>query len=490
MCAFPTSRPFTGLLAVAAVLSGCAASGGAGEADWPPLGKKWFDRAETSFKQGDVEDARVAIDHAMKVVPERDAARLLAAKIALAELDYDRAVTALKGLDTSEARGVRGRAFWYAGEVDHAADELEKLVTDPEVRDPWAADIAKLARLGAGRKPFDVSGGLVAAVEMPRTGTTSLIVPLELNGEPVLGLVSTGVAEAVIDSSAGAKASWVSLRFGERIEVRDVPALAQDLTGLSRQLNAPIRILLGVNVLRHLRPTFDIAGAQFVVRTFDPPPPPLATTLKISYLRGGGMLLRGSFGAAQAAPSCSLLLDTSRPYPLSLDAEAWKKAGVDAKQLVPVQGTNELKQGLLPLLRLGAFELPQVPGLAGDTSVKEREDVLGVDLDGLAGSGLFAMFRVTLADSGRTMWLEDLPAEALQPMPALAPAPEPPYSGEGLEEEEEEPEAPVKGGKPAAKKPAAPAPAPGAVKSAPAAKPSAPATPAAAKPPAGGGGRP
>jgi len=49
--------------------------------------------------------------------------------------------------------------------------------------------------------------------------------------------------------------------------------------------------------------------------------------------------------------------------------------------------------------------------------VKEREDGLGVELDGLVGSGLFASFRVTLADGGRTMWLEDLPREALNQPP-------------------------------------------------------------------------
>lgn len=469
------TRRLAGALAVSSVVSACAANGGTGEADWPPIGKKWYDRAQASFHEGDVEDAHVAIDNALKVVPDRDAARLLSAKISLAELDYDRVITTLRGMDSSEARRIRGRAFWYSGDLDHAADELDKLVTDPEVRDAWATDVAKLARLGVGRKPFEVSGGLLAVVEMPRTGTTSLIVPLELNGEPVLGLVSTGVAEAVIDSSAGAKASWVSLRFGEKVEVRDVPALAQDLSGLSRQLNAPIRILLGVNVLRHLHPTFDIAGAQFVVRTFDPPPPPAATTVKLNYLRGGGMLLRGAFGAAQAAPACALLVDTSRPYPLSLDGGGWKKAGIDPSRLQAVAGMNDLKQGLLPVLRLGAFELPQVPGLGGDSFVKEREEGLDVDLDGVAGSGLFAMLRVTLADGGRTLWLEDLPPEALQPMPEIPSVPDTADVGdEGLSDDDAADEtAPTKGGKAPAKKAPAPAKAPAAGK---------PAAPGGAKP--------
>jgi hypothetical protein len=254
---------------------------------------------------------------------------------------------------------------------------------------------------------------MVASTEMPRAGTSALIVPLDINGEPALGLVATGTAEAVIDSSAGARPSWVSLRFGERLEVRDVPVLAKDLSGISRQVNAPIKILLGVNLLRHVRPTFDFAGGQFVVRSFDPPPPPVATTVKLSYVRGGGMLVRGAFGAEQQAQPCALLIDTTLPYPVALSNDGWKKAGVSPASLQAVPGGGDLREGVLPLLRLGAYDVPKVPGLQGESAVKEREEGLGISLDGLIGSGLLASFRVTLVDGGRTMWLEDIPAEAL-----------------------------------------------------------------------------
>lgn len=405
------------------LLVGCSGSL-PGEADWPPLGKKWFDRAEASFRQGDMEDARLAIDNALRVVPDREQARVLSAGVALAELEYDRALSALRGLETSEARSVRGRAHWYAGEVDRAADELEKLLSDPEVRDPWAAEISRLARIGTGRKPFEISGGLLAVTEMPRTGTSALIVPLEINGEPALGLIATGTAEAVIDSSAGARPAWVSLRFAERVQVRDVPALAKDLSGISRQVNAPIKILLGINVLRHLRPTFDFAGGQFIVRTFEPPPPPLATSVRLSYARGGGMLLRGAFGAEPSSSPCLFLVDTGVAFPLTLSDKAWDKAGVQQSSLTPVPGAADLRQGTLPLLRIGAFSLPGMPGLSGDAAIQQRAEGLGVDLDGLMGSGLLASFRVTLVDGGRSMWLEDLPRETMPSSTALQPIPD------------------------------------------------------------------
>jgi len=458
------------------IIWGCAAAGPS-EAEWPPVSKRWFDRGDASFRQGDFEDAESAAENALRVTPDREEVRLLAGRIALARLEFARTLQVTEGLESNEAHSLRGRAYWYSGDVEHAADELEKLVADPEVRDAWAVEIAKLARRGAGRKPFALSGGQVGVTDMPRTGSTAMIVPLEINGEPALGLIATGTAEAVVDSSAGGQPSWVSLRFGESVEVRDVPALAKDLSGLSRQVNAPIKILLGVNLLRHVHPTFDLIGGQFVVRRYEPPPPPIATTLKVNYVRGGGMLLRASFGAEATAAQASLLVDTSIVYPVALDSGGWKKAGVAPSSLRAVPNAGPMKSGTVPLLKLGAFELPSVPALSGDEPVKEREQGLGIELDGLVGAGLLANFRVTLADGGRTMWLEDMPPQVYTPEnPALS-APDTSDDSDDPQEEEAPP-AGGKPGKPGTGKPAtgkAPAPiAP--TPSAP--KPAAPATPA------------
>jgi hypothetical protein len=371
-------------------------------------------------------------------------------------LEYAKVATLLKGVEGTEASSIRGRALWYSGEVELAADELEHLVADPEVRDPWAADIAKLSRRGIGRKPFSMTGGMVAISEMPRVGTAALIVPLEISGEPALGLIATGTAEVVLDSSGkGTEPSWVSLRFGDKIEVHDVPALSKDLSGISRQVNAPIRVLLGVNLLRHLHPTFDFMGGQFVVRNFEAPPPPEATAVKLNYVRGGGMLLRGAVGSTASQTPASLLIDTSIPFPVALDDGGWKKAGVPLTSLRAVPNQGSLRQGVVPLLRLGAFDVPSVPGLAGNEPVKEREDGLGIELDGLVGSGLFASFRVTLVDGGRTMWLEDLPREALNQAPIDWTTDVPPDDGTYDElDKEDEPAAGKAGKVPAGKPPA------------------------------------
>jgi hypothetical protein len=434
-----------GLAAVCLWLCGC---GGAVEsvASWPPTAQKWFDRAEQSYRGGDIDDAQLAVENALRMLPEEPEVKLLAARIALAQLEYDRVLQLLGGLDSNEARGLRARAFWYAGRVDETADELDKLLVDPDVRDVWASEVAKLARRGSGRKPFRMSGGLLAVSEMPQVAASSLVVPLEVNGEPALGLIATGTAEVVVDSTGDP--TWLSLRFGQRIEVKDVPALAKDLSGISRQLNAPIKLLIGVNLLRRLQPTLDFSGGQFVVRSFEPPPPPNATTLRVSYVRGGGMLLRGAFASDQAAPMASLLVDTSMSFPLALDDGGWKKAGMATSSLRPIPNGGGLKSGVLPMLRLGAFEVPQIPGVFG-APVAELEKGLDIELDGLVGSGLLAAFRVTLADGGRTMWLEDIPAEALAPR--RPPEPLPDISDEEAEPEEE-PEPASKPPKPAPKK--------------------------------------
>ncbi|HVY28052.1 MAG TPA: hypothetical protein VHB79_15955 [Polyangiaceae bacterium] len=448
----PSLNRWLSLALLGALAGGCAAAGPT-EAEWPPLAKKWYERADASFKGGDVEDAETAVESALHADPHRAEIKLLAARIALSRLEYAKVGTLLKGVEGTEASSIRGRALWYSGEVEQAADELEHLVADPEVRDPWAADIAKLSRRGTGRKPFSMSGGMVAVTEMPRVGTAALIVPLEISGEPALGLIATGTAEVVLDASKGAEPTWVSMRFGEKIEVRDVPALSKDLSGVSRQVNAPIRALLGVNLLRHLHPTFDFMGGQFVVRNFEAPPPPEATAVKLNYVRGGGMLLRGAVGSTASQQPASFLIDTSIPFPVALDDGGWKKAGVPLSSLraVPNQGT--LRQGVLPLLRLGAFDVPSVPGLAGNEPVKEREDGLGIELDGLVGSGLFASFRVTLVDGGRTMWLEDLPREALNQQPIDWTTDEPPVDDSVYDELDKEDSAPAK---PGAKTPAKP----------------------------------
>ena len=122
-------------VALSVLAVGCGPAVNASEAAWPENAKKWFDRAQASYRTGDVDDAESAVENALRVMPDEPAVRLLAARIALAHLQYDRTTQLLNGVDSSDASSIRSRAYWYSGQVDKAADELEKLVADHEVRD-------------------------------------------------------------------------------------------------------------------------------------------------------------------------------------------------------------------------------------------------------------------------------------------------------------------------------------------------------------------
>jgi Tfp pilus assembly protein PilF len=82
-----------------------------------PLAEKWLARAKAAYRSGDLEDASTAIDGALKAAPKDDETHLLGARIAMAKLEYAEALKLSEGLTTSDARGLRGRAYWYAGDI-------------------------------------------------------------------------------------------------------------------------------------------------------------------------------------------------------------------------------------------------------------------------------------------------------------------------------------------------------------------------------------
>lgn len=428
-----TGRYAAPLLAVLMTL-GCGPAA-TPEPEWPPVVKQWYTRAQSSYARADQVDAHTSIQRALQADPQRPEVRLLAARISLADLDYGAVLKHTEGLATSDARGLRARAHWYAGEITQAADELEQLLMDPQVHDAWAEGVLQLARRGQGRRPFELKGSRLAVSEVTSGNRAALLVPLELNGQPVLGMISTGSPEVVVDSSGGREPSWVTLRFDHRLEVKDVPALTEDLSGISRELNRPVKVLLGVNLLRRLNATFDLLGQQFVARAYEPPPPPMATKLPVQYVRGGGMVVRSDIGAGSGSQSYSLFVDSRESFALALDEQAWERTGVAADRFMSVPGRSSLRQARLSQVRVGAYDVPSVAGVKGEDQ-QGLEQALGVDLDGRMGVGLLGTFRVSFGEGGRALWLEDL-ASALTPRetgdfdlgpsePAPELAPEPP----------------------------------------------------------------
>ncbi len=419
----------TSVLGASAAVSSCTEVRSPGS-ERPEAANKWFKRAEKDFGQARVDEAHEAIQKALSLAPGDPEVRLLGSRVALARLEYDETIRLLKGVQGSDAQALRGRAYWYRGDLSSAADELEGMLNDPEVRDDWAKAIATLARRGEGRTPFATSGAMLASVEMAQVSPIApyLVIPVEIDGEQALAMVSTGMAEVVIDSSSRSEPSWISLRLGGRLEVSDVPALTQDLTGVSKELGAPIKALLGVNLLRHLNVTIDYTGRQFVARTYAPQPPPNATRVNLYYARGGGMVISTPLGAADDSRA-ALFVDSGMRFPIALDEHGWEKAGITASDLKPIPGDPEqkLKEGVVPLLKLGAFDLRHVPGVFG-APVAEIEKGLKFDVDGIIGSPILANYRITLSDGGRIMWIED---DTLLQQMLNAPSPTPGMGGPG-----------------------------------------------------------
>jgi len=424
-------------LILPALLAAFAACGDGPDANNPgnrtPLADKWLTRAKTSYRNGDADDAAVAIDGALKAAPRDQEARLLAARISLARLDYEETIKLTEGLKGSDAKALRGRAFWYSGDIERSADELEDMLRDPQVKDPWARDVAKLARRGHGRHPFAIEGAVVAAVEMAgaETGSPAMVINCELEGERVLALVATNFGELMIDSASRKEPAWVNLRFGEKFEVKDVPALTHDLSSISRQLGATIKALIGVNLLRHMHVTFDRRASQFVVRKNDPPPPPDASKMPIFYARGGAMMMRANISSKDDGQTL-LFVDSSAFYPLALDDSLLKRSGADLATFRPQQGAPaSWKIGPLPFFKLGGVDLSQFPAVQG-AAFSEYKQTFDVDLGGVAGAGLLSIFRVTFADQGKWLWLELDPAMSAQQQGGPPPPPpqQPPPGGD------------------------------------------------------------
>ncbi|HSO40589.1 MAG TPA: tetratricopeptide repeat protein [Labilithrix sp.] len=429
----PYSAPLLGVIAVSLLAVAVPACGGP-DANSPraPLADKWLSRAKAAYREGDVDDATTAIEGALKASPKDPETRLLAARIALAKLDYAETLKLSEGLVGSDAKGLRGRAYWYAGDVEKAADELEDMLRDPAVKDTWAKEVAKLARRGHGRHPFAIEGAVVASVEMPQAGP-ALVVPCELEGERILAVVATAMGELMIDGSNRKEPAWVNLRFGDKLEVKDVPALTADLSNISRQLGAPIKALIGVNALRHMHVTFDRRGSQFVVRKNEPSAPPDASRVPLFYVRGGGMMMRAAVSAKDDG-NALLFVDSSAFYPLALDDALLKRSGADLSTFRGEPGAPPTwKLGMLPYFKLGTLDLPQVPAMQG-APLGEIKGNFDVDLGGVVGAGLLSAFRVTFGDDGRWLWLEVDPSLMGPQGPPLqnpGPAPLPPPGGAG-----------------------------------------------------------
>lgn len=378
-------------------------------ATMPPLALKWYERASASLRKLDVENAEVAIANSVKVAPANPAIKLLAAQIALSQLRFDEAIQALEGLSSRSAQLLMARALWQSGQLERVTPLIERLMVERQPSEVWLQSIAELTRSGSGREPFRLTGAKLAVLEMLQVPQPTLVIPVELNGEEVLAMIATGSSEVVLNAKQGQPA-WISLRFGQKLEVKDVPAFSADLSSLTKRVGAPIRLLLGVDLLRRLNVTFDFHASQFIARSEAPAAPPGVGRIAVSYLMDGRMAMRSQLQEDPNAEFAALLIDTQQLVTLSMGNSGWQKAGLDPKTFEPVAGQSELRQARIPRFGLGTFDIPGVPGVFG---LPRAQAGKAIEIDGTMGSTLLAEFRVSMADGGRTLWLEAMPQAAV-----------------------------------------------------------------------------
>ncbi len=452
---------------------------------------QWFKRAGEELSSLDLDEAAESIEKARNGAPHDAEISILAARIALARLDFAGAIKALEGVEGSEAASLRARAYWYGDDVPHVSEELGRALEDPAFKDPWAKPVRELAGTqGQGRKPFQNKDSSARLIEMRMTRDlgTLLLVPCEIDGQATLAIVDTGVPEVILDQKARSKPGWVSIRFassdGARsMEYRDVPAFVQDLSSFTKGQQVPIGAVFGMNFLRRLHLTFDRLADQIVIRREDPPPPPQMSRVPVGYYNGGGMLIRGAV-RKEFEVSSGLWVNSGSEFPLAFPEPIWKKIGVDLKTLPSHEGRSLAR---LQNVRVGPLDLGPADAMAG---VPQLDEALGrfagIDVMGQIGMGFLTSMRVTVAENGRALWLEtdqNTPLVLAPPTaptakpstPKAPPAPSAPAPAPTGDFKPPPPEAPKPDPKPAPKSDAKPTPAPK-----PEAKPAASAKPATA----------
>jgi len=137
--------------------------------------------ATIAVKKGDLATATQGYDALLKMqAPDagskdvQDLSRLAIARILYERSQFDKAIESYLSIPRQSKywpEALREQAWTYikAKDWQRAYRSVNLLLlADPDVRDGWAVEILKLARRGTGRKPFAMSGGLLAVTEMVR----------------------------------------------------------------------------------------------------------------------------------------------------------------------------------------------------------------------------------------------------------------------------------------------------------------------------------
>jgi hypothetical protein len=145
----------------------------------------------------------------------------------------------------------------------------------------------------------------------------------------------------------------------------------------------------------------------------------------VTYVRGGGMVVRSTL-RKEFEMTAGLWVDTGSPWSLALPDPTWKKLGVDPTSLPTYSG---LAHGRVTDVRLGGLDLGPVESVQGISGVEDKLGQLDVEVMGAMGVAFWTALRVTIADGGRTLWIEtdeDTSAVLAPPVPTTGPLVGPP----------------------------------------------------------------
>ncbi len=255
--------------------------------------------------------------------------------------------------------------------------------TDPKVKDPWARDVAGLARRGAGRHPFEMEGGLVAASRDAARASIGC-----RSARPTWSPASSTAsaswrswpparARCSSTRTRATKPSWVDLRF-DRVEVegragaRAGPLAHHPPAGRAHQ--GAHRRAAAAPRPRDLRPPRrpvrrPPAGRAATARR-EPGAPLLPARRRHDpardrHARRG----RPRFPCSSTAPARSRCCSrTPRGRRRASTCTRWRRCPT-----IPT-----IKRGIVPMFRVGGFDLAKMPAIEG---VDSSELTAGVDID-------------------------------------------------------------------------------------------------------------
>jgi len=357
--------------------------------------------AVEALARGDLVAAGRAAERALEADPGDARAREVAARLALANGQPDRAVELLRDDQDPRRVRLRARALFRLGRMEALARDLAS-VEEQESADGWAAAALPLARAARGQPLYGLSGDPEASLPLV-AGLGVPVVEISLGGRPVMALIATSADITVVDEASLPEPGLVEVGLGG-LTAGGVPALGRDLSPVGEALGVRLGAVLGLDLLLRLRATLDLPGGALRVRTAPPTHGPEAASLPF-------VTFDGSFLAVHArleeGAEAWMTVDTAATFPVALTDAVVEAMGRDLATLPAAPGapTDDVRLLELARIQLGEVAIEGVPAVTG--LVPENLSTLaGAPLGGILGASLFGQVAVSFDPEGRRLVLE------------------------------------------------------------------------------------